>query len=1172
MNLPIIADRFALPSSPVSEGGHAKLFKAADLENDNSSVAVKIFNPSKVLDDRVLQAAWTNELSAYQALGDHANLARLIDWGRCNDGCPYLVFEWLDQDLLAALDDLQIEGWDDFWPVAREILSGLAVIHAEGFVHRDVKPENILMSATGGYKVADFGTTRLAETVSLGLTMAPLGTVPYSPQERGTRTPTASYDLYSFAVLVLVCLTGRVPADEENVLSGFANLDLPPEIAKALAPCLSDNPDDRPPSAGVLKAQLEEIQSRREMRRAPEVEIFLDFPDQVLQAFLKQYNVSMSKSQVLDDIREVGALAFDGRAGAKPDLQLCGQRFMLRLQEHRTRPGLLRVVRVQRAPAQVLELARSTWYRPRLKLRTSSPTDARNAARELTELLELVTEKDGERAQREAAAADADAFSPWRSSLNAKFALENERGVRVKYDQYRRDGSRVRFRVEDATGVEIGEARLIREGSRRVLFGEVEGIENNDVILYVTSVRGGSNALPRRGYLEFDSEASKSKLKREKDALDRITNRRSVRADLRDILLDPRKSAVPQSVTVEAYIQQNLDEAKKAAVAASLGARDFLLVQGPPGTGKTTFIAEMVAQHLRRSPQARIVLTSQTHIALDNALMRIAELDPSVVLLRLGRADRLAKDVEPLSVPTQMDYWRQSVVEQSRLFIKEYAARLGIDLDSADLKNAATDLQRRHDRVQIIEQKLRNSQEERRKLVSEIDRVNAMAAPLLEVASTIEAAAGKGVGTDLSVAAERFIEVGLDLASKLETGGPLGQRLVEMEALLVGMREELKLHKEQRESIRNSLVEGLASDPNLATDDLIATALKRSAVDDPRLASLQRIASEWEERFGRGKDFTAVLIARAQVVAATCVGLTGVPGADTSPFDLCIIDEASKATATEALVPLANSRKWVLVGDDKQLPPFVEKALEEPALLDRYKVTRQEMRETLFSALSERLPEPCRFSLTHQHRMHPSIGQLVSHSFYDDTLTSEPRQISPVIERALGATAVWLDTSSRTDRRENRAGKSVKNKGEARAIAKLLDRLQWVAKQQSTEPLSVAVLTGYEAQRREIVETLAPGEFSRDLLKVRVATVDSYQGQEADVAIFSVTRSNERDELGFLRSEERVNVAVSRARDSLVIVGDAGFIDSVPDIDNPLRRVLSYMRRSADCTVEMDAS
>lgn len=147
----------------------------------------------------------------------------------------------------------------------------------------------------------------------------------------------------------------------------------------------------------------------------------------------------------------------------------------------------------------------------------------------------------------------------------------------------------------------------------------------------------------------------------------------------------------------------------------------------------------------------------------------------------------------------------------------------------------------------------------------------------------------------------------------------------------------------------------------------------------------------------------------------------------------------------------------------------------------------------------------------------------------------------------------------------------MRNKGEARVIAGVLDRLQWVAEQQQSGYLSVAVLTGYEAQRREITETLAGGELGRSLLKVKVATVDSYQGQEADIAIFSITRSNDNGELGFLRSEERVNVAVSRARDGLVIVGDAGFIESSPDSVNPLYRIYNYMVRSNDCTIETAA-
>lgn len=1161
----IIAQRFALPASFTAEGGHAKLFKSVDLENDNSTVAVKVFNPSKNLDDRVLNAAWANELEAYQALGDHTNLARLIDWGRSN-GAPYLVFEWLEKDLLKGLDDLEIEGWDDFWPVARDILSGLQLIHSEGYVHRDIKPENILITENGRFKIADFGTARIAETVSIGMTLAPLGTIPYAPNERGTRTPTAAYDIYSFAVLAVVCLTGRIPNDAEEVEAEFRSLDLPPDILQALLPCFSTVASERPESAGVLYAKLAGIQEARESRRSPETEIFLDFPPMTMESFKQQYGIILSTERILEDIHAVCALSYDTRSNKQPDLQISGQTLLLRVQPHHTRHGVLRVARIQRPQAQLLEAARANWYRPKLKFRLSAPTDPARAARELADQMQVVSDMDANRAEIEVSSAEAAAFSGWRSVLDAKFALENGRGIKANYDSFRRDGSRVRFSVTDATGLEVGEGRLVRDGNRRVLYGEVEGIENSEVILYVT--KGGAEDLPRRGVLEFDSEASKSKLKRERDALDKIANRKSARTDLRELLLSPQQSTAPHPVNVTEFLQGGLDRAKQEAVSASLGARDFLLVQGPPGTGKTTFIAELVSQHLRDNPKGRIALTSQTHIALDNALMRICEMDPEVSLLRLGRADRLAQDVEPFSVSAQMDQWRESVLLQSRDFVTEFAARLGIDIDSADLKSSALDLDRRHRRVADLQQQIDSQQADRRTLVEEIDRLNALAAPILNIASEIENAAKNGSGTDLVGVAERFIETGLSLAAQLESAGPLGAKLVEMEAKLSEWRVDLKDQVSQQDIARKKVVEALGAASDETTENLISSALSRTNVDDPRLARLQEISSDWESRFGRGSEFTAVLVARAQVVAATCVGLAGLPGTDSMNFDLCIIDEASKATATESLVPLSRSRRWVLVGDDRQLPPFVEQALEDPAMLDRFKLSRQQVRETLFSVLSERLPDSCKFSLTHQHRMHPTIGRLVSHCFYRDQLTSEPRDLSAIVQRSLGAAALWIDTSERSDRRESRVGTSLRNKGEARVIAKLLDRIQWVAEQHGSQSLGVAVLTGYEAQRREIIETLAVGELSRSLLNVRVATVDSYQGQEADISIFGTTRSNESGDLGFLRSEERVNVAVSRARDGLVIVGDAAFVDSNTDSRNPLHKVLSHMRSDTDCLIE----
>ena len=180
----ILEGRFALPSDPFQRGGHAQLFRGTDLERDNQIVAVKLFNPPHVYDDRVLRASWTNELSAYQALGTHVNLVRLIEWGRTPDNEPYLVFEWLNSDLFEHLNRIAIEGWDDLWPIARDILTGLSVIHSAGYVHRDLKPENILIASDGSVKAADFGTARLTQTINLGTTMAPFGTEPSPPRAR----------------------------------------------------------------------------------------------------------------------------------------------------------------------------------------------------------------------------------------------------------------------------------------------------------------------------------------------------------------------------------------------------------------------------------------------------------------------------------------------------------------------------------------------------------------------------------------------------------------------------------------------------------------------------------------------------------------------------------------------------------------------------------------------------------------------------------------------------------------------------------------------------------------------------------------------------------------------------------------------------------------------------
>lgn len=1157
--MPMIG-RYVVPSKALS-GGHAQLYKAVDVEDPDKVVALKLFNPPHAVDSRVLRAAWTNELETYQRLGEHPYLARLLDWGTTDESAPYLVFEWLQGDLAQHIANSPLEGWDDFWPIARDLLSGLSLIHSAGFVHRDVKPENVLLGNDGTFKVADFGTTRLAEAMSIGLTMARLGTTPYAPPEWGTPGPTPAYDVYSFAVLAVVCLAGEVP-EESRVHEALNELDLPNEIREALAPCLKVEVNDRPESAGVLLASLRQLQEERERRSVPTLDLFVLLERAAVEAAQRALHLPADQvpGVLLEDLQAVGAFAYDQRPGAPHSLQAMGQTLLYKLEPDDRCNGVLRVKYVLRPPLGLLEDARAEWHRPAVRFRTTSPTNPVDSWQRLQVLLLEVTEHDAKRAEKQGEARSSGAFTIWRRALEAKFKVEDERAAAIKFHSWTRQGGRVRFRVGDLPDITVGENRLVSRGKRRVLFGEVEGVENSELILFVT--RGNLDELPRSGVLEFDAEASKSKLRREHAALARLSTGRTVRPRLREVLLGPAASAIPVPVPVGSFFQSFLDEAKQHAVQAALGSTDFLLVQGPPGTGKTTFIAELVAQELQRNLHSRILVTAQTHIAVDNALASITNLCPTASIVRLGRVDQIAEEIGGLSLSAQLDQARENVLTAGREFLRAYAEGLGLELGAADLEGGASDLKVKHERLTQLRSRLSLKRAERKELNSQIAEHDELAPEILDAAESIERAAAAGTSSELAEAGRGFIDLGLRLAASLETGGRLGTKLVEVEGVIEELAAQLSTAQTAEADLRESLAAALGLDSKTAPEALLAAIKERQTlVDDKVYNQLQVIAADWADRFGRGREFSAVVIAGADVVSATCVGLTGVRGVEGIDFDLCIVDEASKATATETIVPLVQSRRWVLVGDDRQLPPFVEGLLTRREFLERFELTADEVAQTLFSVLADGLPEDCVVSLTHQHRMHPGIGELISECFYDSTLTSDDRELAAPIAVALGDPVTWVDTSGRDDRRELQSGTSYLNPCEVRQVQNLLERLHLSASRSGAR-LSVALLTGYEAQRRELVDMFNRHESEFGQLEIHIANVDAYQGQEADVAVFCTTRSNEEGELGFLRQEQRVNVALSRARDALVIVGDASFVRGAKGDTNPLAVVLKYIESS----------
>ena len=317
---------------------------------------------------------------------------------------------------------------------------------------------------------------------------------------------------------------------------------------------------------------------------------------------------------------------------------------------------------------------------------------------------------------------------------------------------------------------------------------------------------------------------------------------------------------------------------------------------------------------------------------------------------------------------------------------------------------------------------------------------------------------------------------------------------------------------------------------------------------------------------GRGPEFEAAALIRAQVVAATCVGFGGPAGWDTIEFDLCIVDEASKATATEAFVPMVRARRWVLVGDHRQLPPYVDQALLDRALLGEFDLAEDELRETLFERLRAELPDGCRFLLSMQHRMVPAIGDLISHCFYDGELESAPSERPAWLGMALAEPVVWLSTAHIGARREQRSGTSHTNPLEARCVRNLLGSLNLLARGAGAR-LHVGVLTGYAEQRDELEMRLADKRAEWPHLDIECNTVDAFQGREVDVAVYSVTRSNVRGRLGFLQERRRLNVALSRGRVGLVIVGDDHFA-ATAEGDNPFAAVLRHINRDGGGAVD----
>jgi ATP-dependent RNA/DNA helicase IGHMBP2 len=328
-------------------------------------------------------------------------------------------------------------------------------------------------------------------------------------------------------------------------------------------------------------------------------------------------------------------------------------------------------------------------------------------------------------------------------------------------------------------------------------------------------------------------------------------------------------------------------------------------------------------------------------------------------------------------------------------------------------------------------------------------------------------------------------------------------------------------------------------------------------------------------------------LAQARVIAGTCAGVQGDPEVRERRFAVAILEEAGKATPAEALMIALRATKCILVGDSRQLPPHIwepmRSVLRKPAELQSQNPHRKDQarqirrkiealgdtprereqadQETLFEHCARHLQGTAsEATLNTQYRMLPEIGELIGQVFYNDLGGLKHGRDAPVDPRvdafAKGTRVKLIDIPGR----ERYEGKSKLRDAEIAHVRKQLAVLQEAAASIGPPPgapqrVGVAVITPYAAQDRRLRASLDLTLYPA--LNVRVGIVDRFQGDEDQVVILSVTATKVA---GFLEIPNRVNVALSRAQDLLIITTSLqAAIDG--RIGHPLQAVARFIAK-----------
>lgn len=365
-----------------------------------------------------------------------------------------------------------------------------------------------------------------------------------------------------------------------------------------------------------------------------------------------------------------------------------------------------------------------------------------------------------------------------------------------------------------------------------------------------------------------------------------------------------------------------------------------------------------------------------------------------------------------------------------------------------------------------------------------------------------------------------------------------------------------------------------------------------SSISDDNIAKYGTALSVWAESIRKRDSYSRDLFCESyknnvNIFAATCSycdskgfkqAYNNIYHNEKIEFDLIIMDEASKATLPEMAVPMVYGKKIILIGDHRQLPPVLssehKKAFEIMGQPDLFEESYETLKTSHFGTMFK-IAQKCHpntvATLDTQYRMHEEIMNTIN-QFYKrdvegglkcgiksdmdkpDWSLSGSRWHGMTFDKVLTPEkhAIWVDV----DTPETALNPGFKNRGEVEAIKLVLKMLksadgykEYITEQKSDEDKEIGIITFYSGQKKAIRDAKLDSSF-----KYRISAVDKFQGMERNIVIVSTVRSNHEKNIGFARESERINVAFSRAKRLLIVVGNkklfSRFEDYHESIDN----------------------